>query len=395
MDNYIKAEKFNKILLTKYYIRKLEPNTQGIKTLLTYYLSLGCEKYPSEDEFSYFLQNNYDLSYEIQPYHIGSYEIFRFTLSGINPKLINDPKYNLDFLEDVFNEIMKPVIIDNSFDNEKLKKAKEMCICDIHYALEDIETIATNNTINYYFKNTLNDFPRISKIKDIKSIKSDDLYNYYNKLITEYNVSYMIGDIAKDINSNNIKPLESHLFIDRGKCKPIIIDKKNTNQAYLRIIYDGNIFANDDLFFPALFINEKLGGGIYSELYNIIREQLGLCYSISSSYYASSGILLISAVINKKDLDLIIKEIDKIYDSILDDFDLDFIKKQFIYDKYEELDNINTYSSNSLYNSLFPYMIPSTMEIEMINNVTMEDIKKAHKKLKKSFIYVLGGDLNE
>ena len=205
----------------------------------------------------------------------------------------------------------------------------------------------------------------------------------------------MIGDIAKDINSNNIKSLNSHLFIDRGKCKPIIIDKKNTNQAYLRIIYDGNIFANDDLFFPALFINEKLGGGIYSELYNIIREQLGLCYSISSSYYASSGILLISAVINKKDLDLIIKEIDKIYDSILDDFDLDFIKKQFIYDKYEELDNINTYSSNSLYNSLFPYMIPSTMEIEMINNVTMEDIKKAHKKLKKSFIYVLGGDLNE
>ena len=39
MDNYIKAEKFNKILLTKYYIRKLEPNTQGIKTLLTYYFS--------------------------------------------------------------------------------------------------------------------------------------------------------------------------------------------------------------------------------------------------------------------------------------------------------------------------------------------------------------------
>ena len=395
MDNYINTNKFNKILLSKYYIRRLNPASQALKTLLAYYLSLGCESYPNEEDFSYFLQSNYDLSYEVLPYNVGSYEIYKFSLSGVNPKLINDPSYTYDYLESIFNMITTPVIKNNSFDKKKLSKAKQMCISDIYYACEDLDTIATNNAVNSYFKNTLNDFPRICSVSDIKKITCDELYKYYLNLIKEYNTSYMVGDIPKNIENNYQYKLDSHLFIDRGKCDPLIIENKDTNQAYLRIIYDGNIFSNDDLYYPALFINEKFGGGISSDLFNIIREELGLCYSIASTYYAASGILLVLATINKCDLNKIITQIDNIYDSLLDDFDLEFIKKQFIYDKYEELDNINTYQANSFYDSHFPNMIPSKEEIEKINNVTMDDVRLAHKRLKRSLVYILGGDLDE
>lgn len=395
MDNYINTNKFNRILLSKYYIRRLEPSTQAIKTLLAYYLALGCEKYPNEEDFSLILQSNYDLNYEVLPFNVGTYEVYKFTLSGVNPNLIDDEAYTLDFLESIFSEITKPVIKNNSFDNEKLIKAKEMCISDIYYAYEDLDTIASNNAINYYFKNTLNDFQRICSISEINKITSDELYEYYQKLINEYNTSYMVGNIGYTKVSENNKLFNSHLFIDRGKCNSLIIENKNTNQAYLRIIFDGNIFSNDNLYYPALFINEKFGGGISSDLFEIIREELGLCYSIGSTYYAASGVLLVLAVINKSDLNEILVKIDQIYDSLLDDFDLEFIKKQFIYDKYEELDNINTYLANIFYDSHFTQMIPSSLEIDRIKKVTMDDIYQAHKRLKRSFVYVLGGDLNE
>lgn len=396
MDNFIKLDKFNKVILSKYVIKKFNPDNIILSTLLAFYMNLGCQKYPNEEKLYYFLQYNYDLSYEITPYQVGSYDIFRYRLSAVNPKLINDDDYNESFLIDSFNEFLKPVIVNNTFSQELLDKAKEIYLSEIYYSYEDHETIATNNALNYYFKDTLYSYKRIPNIYDVYKVTPKDLYNYYLSLQNEYNTSYILGDLDFiQPKSSNSVILDSHLFIDRGICSSKIIEKKKTNQAYLRVIYDGNIFSNDKLFYPALFINQAFGGSTNSKLFLKIREELALCYSISSTYYASSGILLVSAIINKNDVDKVIEEIDKIYTELLDDFDLEFIKNQFIYDKLEELDNINTYLANEFYDSHFPYMQKSSSEIEIIKSIVNEDIINAYSKLKRKFVYVYGGDLDE
>ena len=75
-----------------------------------------------------------------------------------------------------------------------------------------------------------------------------------------------------------------------------------SKQMYLRIIYDINVFSGDLKIYPFILLNYFLGASNYSYLFQKIREEYGLCYSISSELYGASGILMIRSEIKKKDL---------------------------------------------------------------------------------------------
>jgi len=109
----------------------------------------------------------------------------------------------------------------------------------------------------------------------------------------------------------------------------------------------------------------------------------------------ASGIILVSAIINKHDLSNVLEKIDEAFNILLDEVNLEEIKRYFLLERKGRTDYLETYINDHFMDTYFQDSPLTNQEEELINNVSLADIKKAYKKLRKSFIYVYGGDIDE
>ena len=398
MNYFLYTNKFHKIIFRKIYIFKINPNEFTLRNLLVYYLSLACQKYPTEDKYSVYLSELYNCRYTTKLTTYGNYTAINLQLTAVDPKYIQDENYTYSDIYQCFNNCNNPVIIDNNFDKNLFNKAKELYLSGLLYNEENEAKKANKSMIHSFFNNTSRDFDKDGNIDELKKITCKQLYNYYLKFLDEYSVSYVVGDVEDKYNQTSnldICKIDNYLFKDRIKHPNYIEVPSDTSQTYINIIYDINIYNTDNLFYSALFLNYHLGGSSNSKLFRIVREKYGLCYSVNSYLYGASGILIISVVSNKSNKDKIIEAINESIDNLLDDFDLENIKTTFMLEKKEANDYITSMLDDHFYTNIFVNYKSLSEELDIINNITLNDIKEVYKLLKPSLIHIYGGDNNE
>jgi predicted Zn-dependent peptidase len=395
LDVLIKSDKFHKIELKRRYVRKYIHKDHTIRNLLAYYLSLACEKYNTESKFNKFLGINYNLTYQVSINNVGCYSYMSLSLSCVNPKYISDNKFNLETILDAFYECIKPVIKKNKFDKKLFNRAKEMYLSNLLYALENEHKNAIDFTINTYYKGT-NAMSSDGNLDELNNINIKDLYNYYLSIINDENIDYISGDIDINVvNNSNLSVKNDFLFLDKGQYEPFVVKYANTNQCYLQIVYDVKSYTNSKDFYVANIINYEFGGKSNSKLFRIIREKYGLCYHISSSYYGSRGIIMLTAAINKKDVNIIIDKIDEVFNTLIDDIDLESSKDYFKSGLLADKDKLSYLVNNHFYDTYFFDKYPSYNDNKHYDDVTIEDIKRVYNSITKELVCVYGGDSNE
>ena len=206
--------------------------------------------------------------------------------------------------------------------------------------------------------------------------------------------SHVTGDVKglKAINNSTLKIKNDYFFKERSNSLDYIHDEANTKQAHLFIVYDQFIFSDSKLSQALMLINNHFGSASNSKLFTEIREKLGLCYSISSSYLGASGIIIVSAIINKINEKKVISEIDNIFAHLLDDFNLEEKKKYYKMYYKDKFDYIHTIYSEFINENYFINTPTIKDDLKIVDELTLEDIKKAHSLMKKTLVYVYGGD---
>ena len=221
----------------------------------------------------------------------------------------------------------------------------------------------------------------------------DRLYKYYLSIEKDEEATYAVGNVLNQYqikNRSTIIPKFNHFFKKRVECSPYIAYPKDTTQTYLEIIYDTKIFPNHRLFYAVSFLNFMFGGCSNSKLFTIVREKYGLCYSISSTHFGASGILMVSLVLDAKDKEKALKAIDEAFDSLLENIDLEDIKRYFLSEKKGRVDYIQSYINDDFMDRFFMSSIPTSKEEEQMNSITMKDMQLAYQKIKKSLVFVYG-----
>jgi hypothetical protein len=65
-----------------------------------------------------------------------------------------------------------------------------------------------------------------------------------------------------------------------------VVQKEDVNQSTVRMGYLGELTQDDPDYFPVIVMNEVLSGGFTSRLFNQVRTELGLAYSVFGQYVA-------------------------------------------------------------------------------------------------------------
>ncbi|WAM37470.1 M16 family metallopeptidase [Caldicellulosiruptor acetigenus] len=319
-----------------------------------------------------------------------------------------------EFLQKGF-DILSDLILNPVIAIDEVEKEKTVIIEEINMTKDDPEEILYQSLNDLIWKNQTLSYPIIGKESTVKKIDRTKIEDYMRKRYMPQNI---VISVAGNFEEEKLVEFVEMYFGD-WKCsnnkkdgvnfisKPVfnrgaVIKNKKIDQAHLAITFEG-FGQEDEKVYELLVLSNILGGGMSSRLFQRIREELGLVYSITSfvSTFKDAGVLIIYAGTNPKNISAVYKE-------IMSQLRL-FLKGEILLDEVEVakqqikgsiifgLENTSSRMSNMGKNML---LLNKIMELEHITRIIdsidhTKVIDTAREVLSKEFSVAVVGNKKE
>jgi len=269
-------------------------NNNGIHHLIEHMIFKGSKKYT--------LKNIASISDRLggQLNAFTSKEVTQFYLKAVDDKL----EESFDLLTDI--------VFNSKFDVYEFKKEMNVILQEIKESEDDPDSYAFDLFYKNSFKLSGVGLPIAGSVDSVSSLTRDDVFKYYKENYVPENVILScVGNIEHDVlmdlvRSNfktDVKAKPKYSFpIDPGFLYNFNIKRReDLNQLYSIIGFKG-ISAKDPEKYKYLIYNDILGSGMSSRLFQSIREDKGLAYTVSSflDTYRDYGFQLIYSVMESE-----------------------------------------------------------------------------------------------
>nr|WP_207750699.1 pitrilysin family protein [Anaeromonas gelatinilytica] len=234
----------------------------------------------------------------------------------------------LDSYIDLGIDILQDMLFNSEFDNKEIEKEKSVIIEEINMYEDSPEELVHDLISKILFNNHPLSYPILGSKKSIRNLTREDILEYFHN---HYNPENIVISVVGNINEKNLlESLERNfgsLKMTRNKISrninmPFIEDSlvgrsKKTEQLHLCLGLEGVNQSSKNLY-SLLVLNNIFGGSMSSRLFQKIREDRGLAYSIYSypSTYKDTGTFTIYAGLNPNNIldlsEIILNEIDNI-----------------------------------------------------------------------------------
>lgn len=203
-------------------------------------------------------------------------------------------------------DIISDMILNSSFDDVELQKERMIILDEINLYDDSAEDLIYDRLSEIMFKGHALGRPILGSVESINGIDRDLMLSYFKR---HYNAENLVISIAGHYDEAPLLELldagigqnvfESHKV---DKIKPIpfhsgsIRTKKDIEQTHVILGFKGVGYDTPQLF-TLMLLNNALGGSSSSRLFQKIREDYGLSYSIDShpSFYHDTGIMTVYA----------------------------------------------------------------------------------------------------
>ena len=295
--------------------------------------------------------------------------------------------YALNVLSDMF--------FHSIFDEEELKKEKKVVYEEIKMYEDAPDDIVHDVLARASYGDHPLGYPILGTEDTLSNFNRDTLTQYMNETYTPDNV---VISIAGNIHDNFIEEVEN-LFgsyntghSKREYVKPDFFNthltkKKSTEQAHLCIGYNGLPVGDKDIY-SLIVLNNVLGGSMSSRLFQDVREEKGLAYSIYSyhSSFKDNGMLTIYGGTGSNQLDELFDTIQNTLEHFKDkgitEKELKNSKEQIKGSLMLGLESTNSRMSRNGKNELLLGKHRSLDEIlENINEISEESVNNLATKL--------------
>ncbi len=395
----IKDNKFTHSTLTFFIRMELTKQNATKAALLSFIIKRGCKEYPSVSVLNRKLQELYGCELDVFTFKKNCQLVLCLDIKFIN---------NTEILPKVFsiagNLLLTPKIFLNRFTEVEFSNGLFALSKKISSLYNDKNQYATFRLFEEMANNAIPDntsrafgVSADGDLKELSLVTPSSLYEFYSSVISSAPIDvYFVGNK----NADDIRMyFEKIPFFDmarkkiypcnRLKCinssKKHVVDYKGLNQTILAIGYtfsDGSMYA-------AEVFNELLSGGGNSVLFNDIRQQNGLCYSISSNVFPQSGVISVQAGIDEKNMDKTITLINQCIKK-LENCDENDIKeaKERVISKYNIIPDIPSDIIGFCFSCRLNSVLPNINEYtDKIGAVSKGEISALVNSINEQIIY--------
>jgi predicted Zn-dependent peptidase len=309
-------------------------------------------------------------------------------------------------------DIISDMILNSTISETELEKEKGVIIEEIDMYDDSPEDLVHEMLQKSIWKEHPLGYLISGDKKTVRSITRNQIIEFMEKY---YVASNIIISIAGNYVEEEVMTLLDEKF---GKIpvgdesstmqvpvynRSIYSKNKDIEQVHLNIAFDSIDYNSGDKYALAI-VNSILGGSINSRLFQNIRENLGLTYSIYSygSSYKDAGLFHIYAAMNPSQVEIVF---DKIFE-VIEEFKSEGVTEEELLQTKEQIKTeliIGSESTKSRMNSNGKSMmnrnkiISLDETIERLNKITKEEIKEfLNRYYKASNCSIsLVGNLNE
>ncbi len=217
-------------------------------------------------------------------------------------------------------EVLADMFFNSTFDEEELKKEKNVVLEEIKMYEDTPDDIVHDLLSKAVYENHPLGYPILGTEETLNTFTGDTLREYIQERYIPENV---VISVAGNISDSFISEVEKYFGFYQGENKQTpenkstfhfnrISRKKETEQAHLCIGYNGLQVGHEDIY-SLIVLNNILGGSMSSRLFQEVREQRGLAYSVFSyhSAYQESGVVTIYGGTGAQQLDVLFETIQE------------------------------------------------------------------------------------
>ncbi|MDF2521569.1 MAG: peptidase domain protein [Clostridia bacterium] len=299
----------------------------------------------------------------------------------------------LDSHFDIALDVLADMFLASNFAEEEIAKEKGVIMEEINMYEDSPEDLVHDLFTQGAWAGNPLGMPILGTEESLEGLDRKSITEYFNSSYIPENVVISVaGNIKHEVVVEKAERSFGHLtntarkpsIIERPTFSPVKITRcKDTEQVHLCIGFEG--MDNDNkLYYPMLTMNNIFGGAMSSRLFQKIREDRGLAYSVFSypSSYVDSGIFSIYAGMKPSQLQnvtkIIIDEIHELKKNGLTEEELFDSKEQMKGSYTLGLEStsgrmISIGRSELMYNRIYS---PSEV-LEKIDKVDMESVKQA------------------
>ncbi len=230
---------------------------------------------------------------------------------------------SVDEYADKCMEVLSDIFFNSTFPEDEMEKEKGVVLEEINMTEDTPDDICLDLLSSEYYKGHTLGKTILGSAKNVKGFTKEQLENYVDKYYVANNtVISIVGDITKEdaialVNkyfTDNFtkKTLKKKGYEPHEATPSQIVKNRKINQANVGIAFPGFSLKSKEETVLKLF-NTAFGDGMTSRLFQRIREERGLVYSIFSmpSCYVNDGFFTIFFATNPKSVEVAIKEIKK------------------------------------------------------------------------------------
>ncbi len=402
--HYIPTCKFKTTTFSIYIQRPLTREETTLNSLLSMVLRRGCPGFEDTKALSRYLDSLYGTAFSTSVRKKCERQLLCANFQFINDKFLDD---EIDIFDEVLKLADSAFLKQEAFNEVYIKQEKENLKQQILSVINDKRSYASKRCTEIMCKDEAYGISKLGYIEDLDKIDKTTLYNHYKNVVLKSPVDIFVnGDVDINIIAEKLKKMFADINVEYNVSEPAdvkkevaevkrITEEQQIVQGKLSMGFRTNVYVNDGDYPAMMMYNSILGCGIFSKLFNNVREKLSLCYYASSSVDYLKGIMLINSGIE-------VSNFQKAYDEIL--VQMEDIKKGNISDMEMSaavlgtVNSINSTSDNPfilddyyLSRIISGKMITLDELAESIKKVTKEDVMRVAEKIQLDTVYFLKG----
>ena len=308
--------------------------------------------------------------------------------------------YYVHLLDEHINigiDVLSDMILNSTFNNKDIDKERIVILEELKMYEDSLDDLSYDLLVENIYPNDGLGMNILGNRVTIKSLNKKDILNYYNKYYVPNNTiisicgNFSFEEVITEIEKKfgDWKKKELNISVEEAEFHSCFISRnKESEQINIAMTLKAIPEENEEESYALSVVNNIFGGSTSSRLFQNIREDKGLVYSIYSSQtlYKKCGELGIFASTSdeylKEVYDLIMEEIKNIRENYITEEELEESKKQL---KGNYILSLESISSKMLSNGesilLNNKIKDENYIIEHINNVNMEQVKAIINKV--------------
>lgn len=289
-------------------------------------------------------------------------------------------------------DILADLFLNSKFAEEEMKKEKGVIIEEINMNEDTPDDLCLDLLAKAYYGERGYGRNILGTAANVRSFSKSDVAGYMDEHYVPDNIVIsMAGNIdvalAEELAEKYFGSLERKCCkrggIDVSLAGKSIFKKKDIEQVHVGLAYP-SVKRYDRLYDATQVLNTIFGGGVSSRLFQTVREDLGLAYTVYSyvSTYAESGTLTVYAGVNSEKY---LQSVQAIYGCIDDIRKNAVTEEEFLRGK-EQLISSSIFAQESTSSQMLLFgkeMLYSGRvynfeeRVNTINGVTFDDVREA------------------